>query len=137
MEIWKKIDGFEYEVSSYGRVKALSRKVWNGRIWHNKEERILKNRGGEHYQYITLCDNGKYKKQYIHRLVAESFIPNVDDKPEVNHIDGDKTNNNISNLEWNTISENRKHAFKTGLIKPYDRKGNKNSNYKHGKRCII
>lgn len=57
------------------------------------------------------------KNLHVHRLVAQAFIPNVDNKPQINHIDGNKSNNNIKNLEWCTNSENGKHAWKTGLKK--------------------
>ena len=136
MEIWKKIEGFEYEVSSYGRVKSLKRKVWNGHVWHDLPEKILKNRGKDtHYKYVTLCDNGRYKKEYVHRLVAFAFLN--EPKETVNHIDGDRSNNYLTNLEWASYSENIKHAFNNGLNLPYDRNGKNNPNYKHGKRVKV
>lgn len=62
--------------------------------------------------------NGIRKNKNIHRMIAETFIPNPDNKPHVNHIDGNRFNNHVSNLEWNTASENRYHAFRLGLAKP-------------------
>lgn len=135
MEQWKKINDFEYEVSSYGRVKSLEREAWNGHKWHIKKERILKNRGGNgsnNYQYITLCNDGIYKKEYIHRLVAMHFLDKTAN--EVNHKDGNKLNNNVDNLEWVTRSQNIKHAYDLGLKVVRDMKGKNNPNYKHGKR---
>lgn len=99
-ELWKPVSGFNYEVSSFGRVKR------DGHIL-----KLLSLPKG--YKYVILCKNGKKVHKYIHRLVAEAFIPNPEDKQEVNHKDGDKCNNNMLNLEWSTSSQNRKHAYNT------------------------
>jgi len=69
------------------------------------------------YLRVELWQNGIGKKYLVHRLLAQAFIPNPDEKPQVNHIDGDKRNNALSNLEWVTQSENQKHAYETGLQK--------------------
>lgn len=79
-------------------------------------KQYLQNSG---YLKLTLRKNNKQYNKTVHRLVAEAFIPNPDNKLQVNHIDGDKQNNNVNNLEWCTKSENMKHAFKTGLSKAY------------------
>lgn len=135
IEIWKPIKGLEgtYEVSSFGRVKRLSRIVTNSlnRV-RTYPEKILKmgsmagrdSYKGEGYLTIRLTiEQGKDKLFLIHRLVALAFLG----KPKlgycVNHIDGIKTNNNINNLEWVTYSQNTKHAYKLGLMKDsYGRK---------------
>ena len=107
MSTCKDIEGFNYKISRYSKViNKLS----------NKKIKPHLDKYG--YLRINLYNNGINKKVYIHRLVALTFIPNPDNKPQVNHIDGNKQNNNISNLEWCTISENAKHAFKIGLRKP-------------------
>lgn len=84
-------------------------------------------------QWLSICDNGNGYKQvfisvngkryvrYIHRLVAECFIPNPDELPEINHKDGNKANNDATNLEWCTSSYNKRHAIQTGLKKPSER----------------
>lgn len=69
--------------------------------------------------YVNLYKNGKNKIKKIHRIVAENFIPNPENKPEVNHIDGNKQNNKVDNLEWVTKSENVKHRFSTLNQQPY------------------
>ncbi len=102
MEIWRKIDGLEiYEVSSCGRVRRNGTKYLSGSI---------NNRG---YIRYDLCLNGKRIAKSAHRLVADAFIPNPEDKPFINHIDGDRTNNNVDNLEWATNQENLSHAYST------------------------
>ena len=110
-EIWKDIKGFEgkYQISNLGRVKSLQR---NGR-----PERILRLNLIKGYAYTTLSNGsrGNKKKLKVHRLVAEAFIPNPHNKSEVNHIDGDKRNCKVENLEWVTHQENCKHAYETGL----------------------
>ena len=108
-EIWKDIKGYEgkYKVSNFGNVKSLLK----------KKERILKKvNHPEGYYKVILYNNGKPQNKCIHRLVAESFINNPENKSDVNHKDGNKHNNNVLNLEWNTRSENMKHAWNTGII---------------------
>jgi hypothetical protein len=109
-EQWKAIadSNGEYHISNHGRVKSHK----------GGKERILKpglsGRPGR-YWAINICINGKNKMHYIHRLVALTFLSNPDNKPQVNHIDGNKLNNHIDNLEWVTASENLQHAWDTGL----------------------
>lgn len=71
--------------------------------------------GKNGYKYVTVYANNVSKKLYVHRLMAELYIPNPENKRTVNHIDGDKHNNNLSNLEWHTDSENIQHAYDNGL----------------------
>jgi predicted XRE-type DNA-binding protein len=109
MEIWKKIKGFEnYEVSSYGMVKSL----------YFKKEKILKfNISNAGYKYVVLSNKSKKKTFNIHRLVALNFLNNFNNKKCVNHINENKLDNNVLNLEWCTYSENRKHSLNTGTYK--------------------
>ena len=117
-EIWKDITGFSrYQVSNLGRVKAKSyiTKDSFGRI-SNHKERILstkpwiqKSNGRPYYIKLKLVDdNGEDRTVSVHILVAKAFIPNPDNKPEVNHIDQNRANNSVSNLEWVTKRENMK-----------------------------
>ena len=108
-EEWKPIDGFEglYEISSYGRVKSF--KVY-------QSGKILKPSPDLNgYLRLSLAKEGKNKYVNVHRLVAEAFLPRISGKTCVNHIDGNKANNRLDNLEWCTYSENIKHAIRTGL----------------------
>lgn len=110
MEVWKEIDGYNqrYEVSNYGRVRSKDMVV-NGRLQncHKIKGRILKpHTDKEGYKGIVLCINQKRKTFRLHRLVAAAFIPNPDNKPCVDHIDGDKSNNRADNLRWVTTKEN-------------------------------
>lgn len=117
---WRDIKGFEgiYQVSDTGLVKSLSRRV-RLNCKHGSvvlKEMLLSQRlDMKGYLRVYLNDNGKTKFVPIHRLVAQAFIPNPENKPQVNHIDGNKQNNNVKNLEWCTNSENQKHAYRLGL----------------------
>jgi len=71
----------------------------------------------KNYRMVTLSEDGKTKSRYVHRIVAEAFIPNPNNLPQINHIDGDSHNNNVENLEWCTAQENQNHAYTTGLHK--------------------
>lgn len=112
-EIWKDIEGYEglYQISSLGRVRRI--KGGKG----TASGRILKSFANSGYFFVGLYVNSKQKHIGVHRLVAEAFIPNPDNKSEVNHINGNKHDNRIVNLEWVTPSENMQHAWRTGLTK--------------------
>jgi len=117
-EVWKDIKGYEghYQVSNIGRVKSLERTatVKNGSK-RTVRERILKpSPDQDGYWYVILYDDSsKKKKFFVHRLVCEAFHKNPENKPCVNHIDEDKTNNTASNLEWCTVTENINYGTRT------------------------
>lgn len=120
-EIWKDIIGFEdsYMISNLGNVKAKRKITWNGKCDCTRKEKIMRTNSSSNngYPMVNLKRNGIVKHSLVHRLVANAFIPNQDNKPTVNHIDGNKKNNNVSNLEWATRSEQNIHASKLGLKK--------------------
>lgn len=111
-EEWKDIKKFEglYQISNYGRVKSLGNKS------NHRKEIILKaNLSNKNYYKTCLHKNSIIKTFNVHRLVAEAFIENVFLKKEINHIDGNKKNNCVGNLEWVTRKENQIHAYKNKL----------------------
>lgn len=101
-EVWIKVKGYPlYSISNLGRLR------------NDKSDKILK--GGldkDGYTQFILCNNGERSHGRLHRLVAEAFIPNPENKPQVNHIDGNKANNSANNLEWVTNQENQAHFWK-------------------------
>ncbi|MRF37154.1 hypothetical protein GIJ44_20925 [Staphylococcus sp. KY49P] len=128
-EIWKGIPGYEglYSISITGRVKRLAR----NRIIATSVSRPLKEKeiktfeGKLGYIHVNLWKNGQMKQHRIHRLIMLTFTKKPQDKNVINHIDGDKSNNSLDNLEWCTNRENTIHAYKTGLAK--GKKGIENS----------
>ena len=121
-EIWKDIKNYEglYQVSDLGDVKSLPKfrrttKNYNQLGYISKTKLLRKRKTKRGYYLVTLYKDKEAKSMYVHRLVAENFISNIDNKPCINHKDGDKTNNNKNNLEWCTYSENMIHAHATGL----------------------
>lgn len=113
-EVWKDVKGYEnlYQISNLGRLKSLSKK---GNYKNEYIRKTLTDIKG--YSVCNLVKDKKYKYVRIHRLVAQAFIPNLENKPQVNHKDGNKQNNCVNNLEWCTNSENQLHAIKMGLRK--------------------
>lgn len=129
VEQWKDISGYKglYEISNLGRVKACPKKWVRG----FSKERIIKHKITIHgYCQVVLHDNKVCKTIAVHRLVALAFIENPENKREVNHINGIKTDNYLENLEWNTSGENQRHAYALGLRK---QNGSKNAN---STKCI-
>lgn len=117
-EEWRDIPGYEdrYQVSNFGNVRSVDRFVEQfghknsyKRLMKGRTLILRKQRGG--YLLATLTRDGKEKKETVHRLVALTFIPNPLNKEQVNHIDGNKENNCVENLEWCTQSENQKHCY--------------------------
>jgi hypothetical protein len=117
-EVWKEIEGYEgiYQISESGKVKSLERYV-DGR-WGPiliKEKILSPITAGKRYKMVGLSKNSKTKFVNIHRLLAQTFINNPNNKLQVNHIDGNKMNNDLLNLEWVTPKENIRHAWDNNL----------------------
>lgn len=124
-EIWKDIADYEgyYQVSNLGNVRSCDRKIYskNGNPltpYTIRKSQIIRPNTSGLYNQVGLHKDGHMKNCTVHRLVAETFIENPRSVRYVNHIDGNKKNNHVDNLEWVTHSENKKHAFKIGLQKP-------------------
>lgn len=118
-EIFKPIPNYEgwYEISNYGTVRSLDRTYTDsmGRLRTFKgviKKNTFKPNG---YPVVSLCKDGKEQQHLVHILVAQTFIPNPDNLPQVNHIDGNKNNCFVNNLEWVTAKENTQHAIRTHL----------------------
>lgn len=116
VEEWKEIAGFEdrYAVSNYGRIKRLARNICrlSGAYCNDEPEIIMKQSTHyKGYKFLFLNKDGRRHKRYVHRLVAQAFIPNPENLRIVNHGDLDKAHNHISNLSWVTDSENTLHYY--------------------------
>lgn len=122
LEIWKDVKDYEglYQVSNLGNVKSLDRIVEtkNRKNYLRKGKVQKKSVNSFGYETVGFTVDSKTKIYRVHRLVALSFIENPENKPQINHIDGNKTNNNVNNLEWCTSSENQIHSVSTGLSNP-------------------
>lgn len=121
-EEWRDINGFEtYQVSQFGSVRRKARKV-KSVVPQHKGFRTLSEKmcaitdNGRGYKLVSFKIDGVRRNHYVHRLVADAFIPNHENLPQVNHIDGDKSNNHVENLEWVTNQRNRDHAADNNLI---------------------
>ena len=123
MERWSQIPNTHYSISSEGRVR-------NDKT--NKMKSMDSTSDG--YYKVDLYSNGKRTSVRVHRLVAEAFIPNPNELPQINHIDGNKENNNINNLEWVNNSQNMIHAYRTGLATPHPTYGMRGHNNPNGGR---
>ena len=124
-EIWKPINGYEgiYEVSNLGNVRSVDRVVkqmHNGGVVCNHKYRGKVLKGGKDqngYRHLILCNKDRKRKTaLVHRLVAEAFIPNPDSLPQVNHLDENKLNNRVDNLEWTTHKENTQYSVARPVI---------------------
>lgn len=113
-EVWKDVNTHIglYQVSNLGRVKRLMGTKPQAK---NKQDEILKLHNVNNYRFIGMSKGGRSTQILVHRLVAIHFIPNPENKPQVNHINGIKTDNRAENLEWVTAKENAKHAIEFGL----------------------
>lgn len=111
-EIWKPVKGYEgcYEISNMGRVKSL--------LKTSRSVIMSPSKNLQGYYNLSLFLHGKMRRHLVHRLVAEAFIPNQDNKPQVNHKNGNVIDNHVENLEWVTAKENMQHAFHVLKRKP-------------------
>ena len=130
-EVWKDIPDFEgsYQVSDIGRVRSVDRVVtFKDGSMRKYKGKVLKPQLNKGYGRLRLCNDNGVTNKTVHRLVLETFKPHVNmNDLEVNHIDGNKLNNNLTNLEWVTARDNMLHAYNTGLI---NNKGERNPNAK-------
>jgi hypothetical protein len=111
MEVWKDVPGYEglYQASNIGRIKSLVK--WDGNHW-TKEKIMSFHKDKKGYIKSSLSKDGKHKTIYVHQIICKTFIPSIENKPHINHKDGNKQDNSVNNLEWCTQQENNIHRFK-------------------------
>ena len=134
-EIWKDVKGHEgiYQISNLGKVKSLTRILPNG---SKRKGIVLKQcTGPSGYVVVCLSKDGKSKTKYIHRLVADAFVPNDESEKEVDHLDNNKLNNSSGNLEWVSRKENVRRSWDDGLMEN-QRKSAVKSGFARVKRVI-
>lgn len=141
-EVWKQIENYEdYEISNYGRVRRIRYDNKGNKGQYPIPNYLKPKIDKDGYIHYTLCVKQKNKLFSAHKLVALNYIPNPLNKPQINHIDGNKQNNYVGNLEWCTQQENNLHALRTGLrvmknnklskvVEQYDLNGNLINEYK-------
>ncbi len=124
-EEWRPVKGFEkaYEVSNQGKVRSVRRSIiqlrGSKRTWQTVPEKILRqDTDKDGYKKVSLAYYKKRQRSFVHRLVAEAFLQNPDNKPQVNHKDSCRSNNSVENLEWCTASENTRHGYQYGNAIP-------------------
>lgn len=137
-EIWKDIPEYEglYQVSNLGRVKALPKYCFNGSVDWLMGERILKPLEIHIYVYVCLYKDKKYRRRSIHQLVAEAFIPNPENKPDIDHINTIRADNRAKNLRWVTKSENMNNPL-TRIRLSESKKGNPQPKGKNNNRSRL
>ena len=142
LEVWKDvaIDEYSsyYQVSNFGRIRSKLRMVRNGSGEYELNGVILQPvADSKGYLRVSFCVNRLMKTFKVHRLVALTFIENPLNLPQVNHKDGNKQNNNVENLEWINNSDNQKHAYQKGLIKPKYLHNHHRSNFTENDIALI
>ncbi len=128
MELWKDVVGYEgyYQVSTLGRVRSLDRALDKPNILTGsttvRKGKMLRQKILQGYLYVNLCVHDQRHHYRVHRLVAEAFIPNPDNKPQINHKNGNKLDNRVYNLEWATASENGLHSYANGYSRTVNKR---------------
>ena len=111
-EVWADIDGFVgiYAVSNFGRIKSIGRIMWRGNRYYLSKTKIMSQNKCEGYNIVMFYSENSRKNYRVHRLIAKAFIPNIRNKPQINHKNGIRDDNRIDNLEWTDQSENMAHC---------------------------
>jgi len=120
IEKWRDIKGYEnyYQVSNIGNVRSLDRTVPHPVMGFKKGKPCKQHPNHNGYMRVGLHKLGNREQEFVHKLVGQAFVSNPNSKPQINHIDGDKLNNNVENIEWCTNKENCIHASNLGLRNP-------------------